>query len=301
MSLALICPDRDLRAWRQALAEQAPDVTVVVWPEIADPAAVEMAVVWRHPPGLLRQFPRLRCISSLGAGVDGLLADPDLPEGVPLTRIVDPELQQSMAEYVCQAALSHFRQMASYRQQQRQRLWQVLPQPQISTAQVGILGYGQLGAFVGGRLQALGFPVQGLRRRDAELAGKLADFLAATDILVCLLPLTAETRGILNLQLFQQLRPGACLIQVARGEHLVEEDLLTALAAGFVSAATLDVFHDEPLPPGHPFWEHPQITITPHCSAITNPATAVPQILENYRRLHQGAALLHQVDIARGY
>lgn len=295
--------------WVAALKRQQPLLEIEVWPEIADPAAVDFALVWKHPPGTLSQLPRLRCVSSLGAGVDTLLQDRQLPAGVPLVRIVDFGLKQSMAEYVCLGALEHFRRFSRYREQQQEGIWQPLPIPHASSIRVGILGLGQLGAFVADRLAFLGFEVQGWSRTAKSLKGMtsysgrngLSDFLATTDILVCLLPLTPATRDILNLEVFRQLPTGAFLINVARGEHLVEEDLLAAISSGHLSGALLDVFREEPLPEDHLFWRHPRITVTPHISSITNPESAVLQVLENYHRALSGEPLLNQVDPLRGY
>ena len=309
MSLAIICPGRDMSEWISALRERETELEIELWPEIGRPAAVDFALVWKHPAGLLREFPNLRGISSLGAGVDALLQDPDLPPGVPLMRIVDQDLKQSMAEYVSLGALSHFRQFGQYHQQQIECIWQVRPISHINTVRVGILGLGELGSHVGGKLAELGFSVHGWSRTVKSLPGitsycgeeRLADFLAVIDILVCLLPLTSQTRNFLNIELFQKLPAGAFFINVARGDHLVEEDLVAAIDAGQLSGALLDVFRQEPLPPEHLFWRHPRITITPHIASITNPQSAVLQILENYHRVLSGQPLLNQVDPLRGY
>ena len=309
MSLAIICPGRDMRQWVQALQAREPQLKVEIWPEIGDPGSIEFALVWKHPPGILAGFPNLRCISSLGAGVDALLEDRELPSGVPLVRIVDEGLKQSMAEYVCLGALDYFRQFEQYRQQQAACIWQARPVRHISAMRVGILGLGELGSHVAGRLAAIGFAVHGWSRTRKSSAGipsycgdeGLATFLAACDILVCLLPLTPATRGILDARLFRQLPAGAYVINVARGEHLVEPDLLAAIDSGRLSGALLDVFRQEPLPQDHPFWPHPRIRITPHIASITNPDSAVLQVLENYHRALSGRPLLNRVDPQRGY
>lgn len=309
MSLAIICPGRDMRQWMQALQAREPELKVELWPEIGDPESVEFALVWKHQAGILAGFPNLRCISSLGAGVDALLEDRGLPSGVPLVRIVDEGLKQSMAEYVCLGALDYFRQFEQYRQQQAACIWQARPVRHIGTMGVGILGLGELGSHVAGRLAAIGFPVQGWSRTRKSSAGipsyygdeGLAAFLAASDILVCLLPLTPATSGILDARLFRQLPAGAYIINVARGEHLVEPDLLAAIDSGRLSGALLDVFRLEPLPQDHSFWTHPRIRITPHIASITNPDSAVLQVLENYHRALSGRPLLNRVDPQRGY
>ena len=308
MAIALICPDRDMSQWAAAFHQLNPAIEVQIWPDIHTPEAIDYAVVWKHHVGLWQSLPNLRCISSLGAGVDWLLRDPELPVDMPIVRIVDDDLKQSMAEYVCYGALHFFRKMNAYCQQQARKEWRMLPLPHISMMPVGILGYGELGRYVGGRLEQLGFPVRGYRRsahdgQDADSVGhsSLAEFVTDVSILVCLLPLTSETKGILNLELLSKLPMGSCLINVARGEHLVEQDLLTALDCGRLSWAMLDVACEEPLTVSHPFWSHPKICITPHCAAITNPYSAVQQILENYTCMHNKKPLLNQVDRSRGY
>ena len=309
MSLVLICPGRDMSSWVRALQERAPRLRIEIWPEIADPLAVEMALVWKHPAGILKIFPNLKCISSLGAGVDALLQDNELPPDVPLVRIVDTELKQSMAEYVCLGALEHFRRFQHYQELQSTSTWQIRTLPPVSTVGVGILGLGELGSHVGMKLADIGFKVHGWSRSAKSLSGiasysgdeGLGAFLAASDILVCLLPLTPATRDFLNAELFRQLPVGAFLINVARGDHLVEQDLIAAIDAGQLSGALLDVFREEPLPQDHPFWRHPRIRVTPHIASITNPESAVLQILENYHRALSGQPLVNQVDPQRGY
>ena len=214
-----------------------------------------------------------------------------------------------MVEYVCLGALNHLRRFDRYRQQQSEQCWQGWPLPAIGAVRVGLLGLGALGGRVANHLAALGFAVHGwsrTRQAAGPIAGYhgedgLATMLAQTDILVCLLPLTPATRDILDHRLFHRLPPGAYLINVARGEHLVEEDLLAAIRSGHLAGALLDVFREEPLPAGHPFWQQAGITLTPHISAITNPFTAAAQVVDNYRRARAGEALLHQVDRQRGY
>ena len=308
MSIALICPGRDMRQWVAQFQQQAPSLTIQVWPDIASPQEVEYAVAWKHPSGIFQKFSNLRCISSLGAGVDWLLADADVAVDIPLVRIVGEKLQQSMAEYVCFGALYFLRKMGIYFRQQYDKQWHVQQIPDIEDVRIGIWGYGSLGQYVGKKLEQLGFPVQGFRRRGQEkeppaevLQDELASFLSGINILVCLLPLTPATAQILNSKLFDRLPKGAYLIHAARGEHLVDEDLLDALNSGHLAGAMLDVFGVEPLPVEHPFWHHPKILLTPHCAAITNPASAVQQILENYHRLQTQKPLLNQVDRARGY
>ena len=295
--------------WSGQLARLMPGLDIRVWPQIGDPAAVDYALVWRPEPGLLASLPNLKLILSLGAGVDHILLDPKLPRDVPIVRLVDAYLTDAMSEYVALQVLRLHRRDLDYRAQQQARVWRQLPQPNAGERPVGILGFGEIGQDVARKLKALGFPVSGWGRHPRTLAGfatfagadGLPRLLAQSEILVCLLPLTSETRGILNAQNFAQLPRGAGLINAGRGAHLVEEDLIPALDRGQLSAATLDVFCEEPLPPGHPFWDDPRILVTPHIAGTTNPATAAPIVLDTIRRFQAGGPLLNQVDPTRGY
>lgn len=308
MALLFCSNEDDPAAWRRVLAQRLPDLEVRVWPEIGDPADIDVALVWLPPPGLLAGLPRLRAILSLGAGVDAMLADPTLPD-LPLCRMVDPSLAAGMAELVLTLVLGYHRRLEVYAAQQRERVWRFeLPRPAAAT-RVGVMGLGAMGSAVAAALLAHGFTVHGWSRGRHELAGVttfagadgLAPFLAGSDILVCLLPLTAATEGILDARLLAALPQGARLINVARGRHLVDADLLAALDRGHLAHATLDVFREEPLPASHPFWAHPRIRVTPHVASYSDPAVAADLVVENLRRLDAGEPLLHLVDRQRGY
>lgn len=295
--------------WKPQLARLMPELEVRIWPKIGDPAEIDYALVWRPEPGLLASLPNLKLILSLGAGVDHILCDPYLPRGVPIVRLVDPYMTDAMSEYVILQVLRLHRQDPDYRAQQEKGLWLELDQKNAAERTVGILGFGALGQDAGRKLEGLGFDVAlwGRRQRTAEglrgYAGSagLPALLGRSEILVCLLPLTAETEGILNAATLVMLPKGAALINAARGGHLVEEDLLAALASGRLSVAVLDVFRDEPLPASHAFWHHPRIVVTPHVAAATHPPTAAPIILDNIRRFEAGRPLLNRVDPAQGY
>jgi glyoxylate/hydroxypyruvate reductase A len=244
----------------------------------------------------------------MGAGVDHILSDPELPP-VPIVRVVDPSMARSMAEYLLLAVLYRMRHFDRYRLEQMQRSWRQRVPEQASTTRIGIMGLGQLGRHAACAFRSLEFPVSGWSRTLKSIdgvdtfAGKegFGSFLSNLRVLVCLLPLTEATRGILSRRTFSGLPDGAYLINSARGEHLVEEDLLEALDEGKVSGACLDVFRTEPLPGDHPFWGRPEILVTPHISSLTNPKEVCPQILDNYRRLVQGRPLVHLVDRDKGY
>ena len=251
----------------------------------------------------------MKLIVGLGAGVDHLLGDPLLPREVPIVRLVDPYMTDAMSEYVALSVLRLHRQDLDYLTQQRARVWQEREQKNAVERTVGILGFGTLGQDAGRKLKALGFDVAGWSRATKEIAGfasyagpaGLDSLLARSEILVCLLPLTAETTGILNEAAFARLPRGAGLVNAGRGGHLVEADLIPALDSGQLSGAVLDVVGEEPLPAGHPFWRHPRIILTPHVAAETHPPTAAPIIREAIRRCEAGLPVENQVDLTRGY
>lgn len=309
MTLSIICTNKDAQPWVTALQALDPSLDVQVAPDEADKTNVEFALCWNHPEGALQTYPNLRCICSMGAGIDHLLNDTQFPKDIPVARIVDPLLAQSMFEYILTAVMHYFRDFDIYKTQQQKKSWQQQPPKSISQTTVGIMGLGELGQYTASKLAGMGFRVLGWSRTEKNIEGVscyfgragLDKFLAQSQTLVCLLPLTGETRGILNSQHFQQLPTGACLVNVARGEHLVEEDVLEALDSGQLRGACLDVFKEEPLPQTHAFWQHPKIMLTPHCSSITDPASVAPQVLENYRRMKNNQPLINQVDLSRGY
>lgn len=297
------------RRWRPVLIRLMPEYEWRFWPEIGDRNAIEIALVWKPEPGLLASLPNLKLIACLGAGVDALLADPTLPRDVPVARLVDPYMTDAMAEYVVFQVLRLHRQDIDYMAQQRARSWEERVQPNACERRVGILGFGMLGQHAARRLLALGFDVAGWSRSRKPVPGfevfagddGFAPFLARSDILVCLLPLTAATEGILDRRTFERLPRGAGLVNAGRGGHLVEADLIPALDSGQLSAAVLDVFREEPLPPEHPFWAHPRIVVTPHVAAETNPETAALIIRDEIRRFERGEPLANPVDPTRGY
>jgi len=295
--------------WSAELRRLLPDLEIRIWPHIGDAAEIDTALVWRPPAGLFASLPKLKLIAALGAGVDHVLADPHLPTGVPVVRIIDPYMTASMSEYVKLQVLRLHRQDPLYRAQQRQGIWREWPQPNAAERRVGVLGLGELGRDAALKLSVLGFDVAGWSRTERKVRGiacfhtaeGLRTLLARSEILVCLLPLTPTTEGILDAALFARLPRGAAIVNCARGRHLVEADLTAALDSGQLSAAVLDVLRDEPLPPQHPFWSDPRIMITPHVAAATHAATAATVVADNLRRLRQGRPLLHVVDRVRGY
>ena len=308
LALLFHSPDENAAAWRAALLRRAPDLDIRVWPEVGDLAAIDAALVWRAPPGLLASLPNLRLILSLGAGVDAMLADPTLPD-LPLCRLVDPSLTRMMGEFVLTLVLKYHRQLDRFAREQRRGRWSFALPPQPEETSVGILGLGELGTHAAKLLRRHGFAVRGWSRTPRSLEGvatfagpgELAQFLAGTAILVGLLPLTGQTRGIIDARLLAGLPKDARLINLGRGAHLVERDLIDALDTGHLAHASLDCFADEPLPPDHPFWRHPLIDVTPHVASFALPESAAEGVVDNLRRLRAGLPLRHLVDRARGY
>lgn len=308
MALLFLSREDPADVWRDELRRRLPALEVRVWPDVGEAGSIETALVWRPPPGELQRYPNLRVMFSLGAGVDGLLADPTLPD-VPLVRMVDGSLSDGMCTYVLTAVLRHHREFDRFARAQRRREWAHAFPHQARDRRVGVMGLGELGRAVASTLVGQGFPVAGWSRRAKEVAGiasfsgeaGLGPFLARSEILICLLPLTAATRGILDATTFAALPRGAFVINVGRGGHLVEADLVAALDSGQLAGATLDVFDEEPLPGASPLWDHPNVLITPHVASYCDPRTAADGVADNLRRLAAGEPLLNVVDRSRGY
>lgn len=309
MSLLLIAPDRDMSDWEQALQNSDPNLDIEIWPDVEDPKRVQFAVCWNHPKHVLNQYPNLQAVSSLGAGVDHLLADEELPESADICRVVSPSLVQQMKEYVLAAILNIQRNIVHYIHQNEQGRWQPHNHRLSDEVKVGIMGLGELGRPVAQQLANVGYHVSGWSRSAKDIenittytgAEEFETFLHNTQLLVCLLPLTQETEGILNLETFKALSNPAWIINVGRGEHLIDEDLIYALDSDILQGAWLDVFSEEPLPDKHPFWNRPNIIITPHIASITQPSESANQIVENYKRALSGMELNHKVDRNKGY
>jgi glyoxylate/hydroxypyruvate reductase A len=269
-------------------------------------ADVDIAIVATPPAGTLGRLKNVKLVQSLWMGVEKLLADPGLPRGVPLARLIDPGMVAAMTESVVAHVLDWHRHHYRYRAQQAERQWRRRKQYLAADRTVGILGLGELGSDAARKLMALGFNVAGYSRRPKQLPGvqsftELAPMLRISDALVCLLPLTRETRGILNGRNLSLVRKHGCVINLARGSHLVVSDLLRELDSGHLAHAYLDVFDTEPLPATDPLWRHPGVTITPHSAALTEPRTALPKIVENVERVRRGETPQHLVDFAAGY
>lgn len=299
----------ELRLWRELLQSALPGERMVSDRHTVDDATIEIAIVANPPPGALSGLAHLRLIQSLWAGVDKLLADPSVPTQVPIARMVDPAMSAAMAETALWAVLSLHRGFFAYAAQQRARQWQPLAQRRADEIAVTVLGLGQMGRTVALRLADQGYRVSGWSTRPTALASidtlagdaTLEPLLARTDIVVNLLPLTPATRGLLCARTFDALPRGASLVNLARGAHVVEADLLAALDSGHLRHAVLDVFATEPLPADHRCWLHPNVTVLPHAAAQTDARSAAAVAAANVRRVRSGEAAQNQVDRARGY
>lgn len=292
-----------------ALREAAPDIPVWIGRENAPADEVEAMIAWGLKPGVLPAYRNLRLICSAAAGVDKLVSAPDLPESMPVTRVVDPGQQTGIAHYVLAMALRHARRLGTYAEQQRRGEWKRHPAPDLAHCRVGVLGMGEIGSAVARTFASIGFPVAGWSRSDKGIPGVtdytgaegLSAMLAQTDILVCTLPLTPQTHGLLNRETLSQLPAGAFFINVGRGEHLVEPDLIALIDAGHLAGAALDVFSKEPPEPGDPVWNHPRIEATPHIACDPSYELVAQQCVENVRRMRDGRELLNLVDRSAGY
>jgi len=304
----LLQPPRDEgEQWRAALARALPDAAIAVWPDA--PAEPDYALVWRPPAELFARVRPAKAIFNLGAGAEALLGVATLPDDVPVIRLEDAGMAAQMAEYVTLAVLRVYREADAYAAQQREGRWQPRPRIAKSGFGVGILGFGVLGSAVACALAPFDFPLRAWSLRRKVLPGvesfagraELRPFLSGSRVLVCLLPSTPATRGLLGAAALDALPRGAHLVNIARGDLVVDEDLIAALDRGHLAGATLDVFHLEPLPSGHPFWHHPRITLTPHTSAVTLVEDSVAQVAGKIRRLERGEPVTGIVDRALGY
>ncbi|MCA0303071.1 MAG: glyoxylate/hydroxypyruvate reductase A [Proteobacteria bacterium] len=307
-AIAYISRDTDGLHWKRVLEAGLGPLDYRTLDTLGNTDDIEVALAWKPPHGLLRTFRNVRLIVSLGMGVDHLLADETLPD-VPIVRIMDEGLVGQMSEYALFWALRHHREIDRYAELQKQGQWKPLDFVDTIDRRVGVMGLGTIGQDTAAKFARLGFPTAGWSRTARTLDGietfhgsdGFRRFLARSDILVDVLPLTRETRGLLDAAAFAALPKGAYFINMARGGHVVDEALLAALDSGHLAGAALDVFNTEPLPAGHRYWTHPRVHVTPHIAGATNPRTASPGVIENIKRLRAGRDLIHRVDAKTGY
>jgi glyoxylate/hydroxypyruvate reductase A len=302
-------PDYPHERWTAHLRKFIPDLDIRATVDALTAADVAYCIAWKPAPGKLRSLPNLKIVFSMGAGVDGIVADPTYPRHIPLARVVDDTLAQAMSEYLVLNVLYWHRRLHDFTGLQREKKWRQLPAPRAPQIRVGILGFGVLGQAAAHALRALNYQLSGWSATPKHAdgvktfhgQGQLDAFLAQADILVCLLPLTPETRGILNAKTFASLPNDACIINAARGGHVVEDDLIRALDSGHLRGATLDVFSAEPLPATSPLWSHPKVVMTAHSAAFTDPESFMRQVAATIRRMDDGLPPENLVDFARGY
>jgi glyoxylate/hydroxypyruvate reductase A len=309
--VALLSSAIHLQYLADAFEEAHPGIDLRMGADLGNLEDIDVAVCWFPPHGRLAQFPNMQLVQSLAAGVDHILADPDLPRHLPLCRIVDTTMAAGMKAYVSWAVVQHHRGMKAYVASSDAGQWEEQPVVSPRRHRVGVAGLGTLGLACADALATIGYQVRGWSRSAKDDlpdgvtgfhgADQLDDFLSGCDTLVCLLPLTPQTQGFLNAELFAKLPRGAHLINVGRGDHLVEADLLPALDSGQLSAATLDAFSVEPLPKDHPFWGRPDILVTPHIATRTDRLVIAQQTLANLAAVREGTRPLNQIDLERGY
>ena len=291
--------------WFPLLQKALPGDRFFAWPD-TNGGDIDVALVATHPTGTFAGLPKLKLIQSLWMGVENIIHDAELPKRVPVARLIDPGMVNAMGETIVAHVLDWHRHLYCYRAFQEQKVWKRRRQYLPSDRTVGILGLGELGSAAAAKLRAMDFNLAGWSRRPKKLDGvycstDLDEVLARSDAVVCLLPLTPHTRGILDRNTLRKIRKDGCVINVARGAHLVVPDLLAALDSGHLAHAYLDVFETEPLPADSPLWPHPGITLTPHIAALSEPRTSVGKIAANFERVRRGEPPLNTVDFAAGY
>jgi glyoxylate/hydroxypyruvate reductase len=310
LRIALCCTDTRAGPWLEGFKAALPGCEIADWLEGQHlPFQAQYAVVWAPPAALFAQQTQLQALFNIGAGVDAILKNPHVPPHLPIVRLDDAGMSEQMAEYVCHYVIRAFRDLGDYAQAQAKAEWAYKKPRRRAAFTVGIMGMGVLGQRVAQAVRQFGFPVAGWSQSPKQLEGirtytgepEFRAFLSQCQVLVCLLPLTPHTQGIINAAHLACLPQGAHVINVARGGHVVDADLLAALDSGHVAGATLDVFHEEPLPPTHPFWRHPKVTVTPHTSARTMRDESIAQIAHKMLAMQRGEAVVGVVQRGRGY
>ena len=306
-NVILICPSAEREKWINIFNKLMPKWDIQSLEGVKNKDLINTALVWNHPKGILKTFNNLTLICSLGAGVDHLLSDPDIPEGVKVTRIIDPLLSFSMSNYIIMAVLQYQRKFDKYIEDQKNKIWDHDADPEIKIS-IGILGIGTLGRDAAIKLKNIGFEVFGFSKSQKKINGihcffgdEIDIFLKKINVLICTVPYTPETHNLLSMKLFNRLEKSTYLINVSRGKVQNEIDIINAINKGVLSGAFLDVFEKEPLPNSSPLWNHKKIKITPHIASITNAEAGAKQIIENYKRNLEDQKLINEVDLKKGY
>lgn len=309
MSILIIFENKDPKPWVKKLKEILPETQIEIYPKVKDKNAVDFVICWKPKNNVLAQFPNLKVIQSVGASIDHITNSQNIDKNSIVTRIVDEQLSSDMWEFLLTVVLSKIKNIPLYIEQQKTKIWKQQEYRSINNTTISVLGLGKIGGLVAEKFAKTGFDVRGWSTTKKEIlnvqsfAGEeeFETFLEKSDFLINLLPLTNETRGILNERTLQKLPKGAFLINVGRGEHLIEEDLMKLLDNSYLSGALIDVFREEPLPQNHQFWQHSKIQITPHIASLTNIESAINQIIENYQRFKNNIELINIVSLNKGY
>ncbi|MDM1296256.1 glyoxylate/hydroxypyruvate reductase A [Sphingobacterium sp. N143] len=308
MSIALEINSKRSGDWRDELLKLLPGTKIEIYPDIENPNEVEFILCWKPAPAYYKRFPNLKVVQSAGAGIDHLFPE-SLPEHISVSKIVDPVLKEDMFEHVLTCLMNGMKNFASYAQNKSNKQWNPLAYMTIDQTKVAILGLGEIGGYVAEKLAGMGFDVKGWSNSKKNIPGvesfvgldELGSAIDAVDFVVNILPLTTQTENILNRDVFKLFKSGSILINVGRGGHVVEDALLEAIENKVIKAAYLDVFHHEPLPEDHLFWDCAPIFITPHVASRTNIASSVKQVVDNYKRMLHHQSLLNEVSLKKGY
>ncbi|AXT54498.1 glyoxylate/hydroxypyruvate reductase A [Aquimarina sp. AD1] len=309
MSILIIFNNKDPEPWKKVLSKKIVTTSIEIYPNVKDVAAVDFVICWKPEKDILKKFPNIKVIQSVGASIDHITNSQTIAENIIITRMVDMKLSIDMWEFLLTVVLMQLKNTKRYVQQQEKRIWDQKEYKSIENTTITILGLGSIGGYVAKKFADLGFTVKGWSNSKKEISGVKSfngvdafdSCLSQSDVLINLLPLTDETRDIINRNTLRRLATDAIFINVGRGEHLVEEDLIELLDKNKLAGAFLDVFRIEPLPKEHPFWKHPKIQITPHVASLTNVESATNKIVENYKRFLDDRELLNRVSLHKGY
>lgn len=309
MSILIIFENKDSGPWEKILKEKLPNTLIEVYPNVKDSSTVNFVICWKPKNNVLSKFPNVKVIQSVGASIDHITNSQKISNSTIITRIIDKQLSIDMWEFLVAVVLSEIKNLPDYANQQKLKIWKQHQYQSIKNTTIAVMGLGKIGGLVAENFANLGFKVKGWSSSKKEIskvhsfsgAHEFDDFLENSNFLINLLPLTKQTEGILNEKILQKLTTGTFLINVGRGEHLIDKDLIKLLDSSHLSGALLDVFHEEPLTENHPFWSHPKIKITPHIASLTNIESVINQVIENYRRFINTQELLHTISIQKGY